>query len=59
MNETRDLDQKKARKPWTKPVLRRFKLTEEETEALRASDDPEALLAKMRPEIEARSRAGK
>lgn len=47
---------KPALKPWTKPELRRFKLTEEEIAALRAADDPMTLLLEMKPAIEARNR---
>ena len=46
---------KPAPKPWTKPELRRYKLTEEEIAALRAADDPMILLLKMKPAIEARN----
>lgn len=55
MTEKDHAEPKEERKAWTKPELRRFKLTEEEVSALRASDDPMALLLKLKPEIVARN----
>lgn len=44
----------KARKPWTKPVLRKIKLTDEEIASLRGAADPMALLLKMKPDLKRR-----
>lgn len=50
-------DSKKVRKPWKKPEVRRVNLTEEETAALRRSDDPQETLRKMWPEVKRRDQA--
>ena len=49
----REVDQKPGKKPWKAPVLRKFKLTEDEVVQLRASADPMALLLKIKPDIKA------
>ena len=51
----RDADRKpdKHLKPWNTPALRKFELTEDDLAQLRASDDPMALLLKIRPDIKA------
>lgn len=49
MSEINDPANKK--KPWTKPELKKIKLTDDEVAALRASDDPMALLMKLKPEL--------
>lgn len=51
----READQKPAKKPWKPPALREFSLTEDERAQLRASEDPMALLLKIRPDIKAGS----
>ena len=48
MNEGKGSEAAKARKRWTKPVIQRFELSDEEQAALRASDDPVALLLKLK-----------
>lgn len=48
MGDGKRSDTAKARKPWAKPVLQRIELSEEERAALRASDNPMALLLKMK-----------
>lgn len=49
----READQKSAKKPWKSPALRTFDLTDDERAQLRASEDPMALLFKIRPDIKA------
>ena len=44
----------RERKVWKKPELRRLKLTEEEVDEVRHSDDPEALLRELLPAIKER-----
>jgi len=51
MSESRDLAANKEPKPWEKPMLTKIHLTEDELSKLRASDDPMALLFKLRPEL--------
>jgi hypothetical protein len=59
MNETPDSEAKQELKPWTKPVLRRIPLTDDELAQLRASEDPMALLLKIKRELSAEDRQGK
>lgn len=48
MDRPQDQDAPKRRKPWMKPVLRKIALTEEKRAALLASEDPMALVRKMK-----------
>ena len=47
----READQKPAKKPWKTPALRTIDLTEDERAQLRQSDDPVALLSRLRPDL--------
>lgn len=49
----RGTDQKPAKgsKPWATPSLRTIRLTQDERDQLEESDDPMALLLKLRPEL--------
>ena len=49
----READRKPAKKPWKTPALQEFDLTEDERSQLQASEDPMALLSKIRPDIKA------
>lgn len=49
MSKNQDQEMKKR---WTQPALRRIKLTGEERSVLRASEDPLALLVKMKPDLQ-------
>jgi len=51
MSEIRDPAANKELKPWEKPMLTSIDLTEDELSKLRASDDPMALLLKLKPEL--------
>ena len=51
MSEIRDPAANNELKPWGKPMLTRIDLTEDELSKLRASDDPMALLLKLKPEL--------
>ena len=51
VNEAPESKGKKELKPWTKPQLRKIPLTDNEVAQLRASDDPMALLLKIKPEL--------
>lgn len=51
MGDTPGLDAEKGTEFWEKPELRKIDLTDEEVEQLRASDDPMALLLKLKPEL--------
>jgi hypothetical protein len=59
MTETKDPRAEKELQPWETPGLRNIDLTDEEVAALRASDDPMALLFEMKPELAGGNRAGK
>jgi hypothetical protein len=59
MGEIGGPEGKPALKPWTKPVLKKIELTEEEAAALRSSDDPMSLLRKLWPKLGVRKPAGK
>lgn len=54
MSRPTDQDMDKKRKPWTKPELRPIDLTDDEKGALRISDDPMALLLKMKPKLKSK-----
>ena len=58
MSQTRNDDRAKGTAPWETPALRKISLTEKEIEALRASDDPMALLLAMKPELGRKGEAG-
>jgi hypothetical protein len=47
----REIDQKPDKKTWKAPVLRKVDLTQDELVQLRASEDPMALLLKIKPDI--------
>ena len=51
MSQPSEENEPKRRKPWTTPKLERIPTTEEERAALLASDDPMALLRKLKPEL--------
>lgn len=48
MSQTQGLGPKSVRKPWKSPEIRKIELTDEDKEALRSSDDPMALLLKLK-----------
>jgi hypothetical protein len=51
MPETTGPEARKGVEAWEKPELKKYDLTEDEIRQLRASDDPMALLLKLKPEI--------
>jgi hypothetical protein len=51
MSETPETAADKSLKPWKKPMVTQIDLTDEELSKLRASNDPMALLLKMKPEL--------
>lgn len=54
--ESSNSSSEKERKIWEKPELRRLKLSDDEIEALRQSDDPAALLKELWSKIKERDR---
>jgi hypothetical protein len=56
MSETPDTAADKGLKPWEKPVVTQVDLTEDELGKLRVSEDPMALLLKMKPELGSKDR---
>lgn len=50
-SETPDTAANKGLKPWEKPMVTRIDLAEDELSKPRASEDPMALLLKMKPEL--------
>jgi hypothetical protein len=57
MSRPADEEAPMGRKPWTKPKFEKIPTTEEERAALLASDDPMALLRKLKPELWRRPRS--
>lgn len=58
MSETPDYAADKGLKPWEKPMVTQIDLTEDELSKLRASEDPMALLLKMKPELGPKDKSG-
>lgn len=54
MSRPANQDSEEAREPWATPMLRGIDLTADEIAQLRESDDPMALLFKMKPELKGR-----
>ena len=59
MSETPDTATNKGLKSWEKPMVTQIGLSEDELGKLRASDDPMALLLKMKPELGPKDQPGR
>ena len=58
MSEIRDPAAQKELKSWEKPIVTRIDLTDDELAQLRGSNDPIALLLKLKPELGPKDQPG-